>query len=145
MGVFGALKSIDGIMTALVAIPVVLFLAWVLHMALAGNHALVAAKTQAAQATVAAGQAQAAQAAQTVILKGDARQHLDLAIHQENAHDIEAAPGASNVLDDALVDAINRGVCRYDQDQPPDPRCAGLLGADPAVVQNAGADPGPPR
>jgi len=51
---------------------------------------------------------------------------LSITVHQDNAHAIEAAPGASALIDPGLNDAGRRGLCRYAA-YAGDPGCAGLL------------------
>lgn len=102
------------------------------------QHVAVAAQQQAGKATVAAGQAQAQTNAVQVVVAGQARDTLDIEVHQHNDQAIAAAPGASSALDARLNRAGIAGLCQHPA-YAADPGCAGLRGADPAVVPAAGS------
>jgi hypothetical protein len=131
------LKAIAGIMTALFMIPLVLLLVWWIWTEVASNNAAKKAQIQAGRAEVAAGQAQASAAAQRIVIAGQAREHLDLTVHQENAHAIAQAPGADAPLDPGLVRVANVGLCRHPAFAA-DPGCAGLRGPDPGQLPDPG-------
>lgn len=67
----------------------------------------------AANATVAAGQAQAQTNATQIVVSGGARDSVDITLHQANAQAIQAAPGADAVIDPALNAAGIRGLCAH--------------------------------
>lgn len=89
--------------------------AWVWVSVTNGSARNLAAHEQgvAAAATVAAGQAQAAQAAQQIVVTGGARDSVDITLHQANAQAIQSAPGANAAIDPALNAAGIRGLCRH--------------------------------
>lgn len=117
--------------------------AWAQFTGQGATRALAHAEQQAGSATVAAGQARAETNAIQIVVSGEARDHADLTTHQDNVHDIDAAPGADAPLDPRLNDVGRRGLCRLAAYRD-DPECAGLLKGDPAVVPPAGgAGPAP--
>jgi hypothetical protein len=130
------LKAIATILTMVVAIAVLAAGGYLFWEHLSTANKLAEAQRKAGAATVDAGQARAETAAQKIIVAGETRQHLDLAIHQDNANAIAAAPGADAPLDPGLIAAANFGLCRYPANAA-DPRCAGLQPAHPAVVSEA--------
>jgi hypothetical protein len=97
----------------------------------------VSEQTAAGKAVVGQAQAQAQTTAQQIVVSGQARDRLDIQVHQDNAQSIAAAPGADAPLDPALNTAGRRGLCRHPA-YAADPGCAGLLGADPAVLPPPG-------
>lgn len=100
--------------------------------------AVARAQTQVAKDTsvVVSGQAAAAQSAASIADAGTQRDALTITVHQDNAHAIAAAPGASARIDPALNAAGRGGLCRYAA-YAGDPGCAGLLAGDPALVPPA--------
>lgn len=130
------IKAIATIVTMVVVLIILGFGGWYLWTRISANHTLVKAQTQAGVATVGEHQAQAQAAAQRIIIAGDARQHLDIQVHQDNAHAIAQAPGADTPINPALIAAADRGLCRY-ASQSADPGCAGLRQPDPAVLPSA--------
>lgn len=133
---FGALKSIAGIATAIMVLAVLALIVgaiWWLH---SKNAVATKAQETAGHAVVAEHQAQAAQEAQAIVVRGGARDHVDVVLHQENAHAIEAAPGASAPLGAGFVTVFNQRVCQHpaestDCGQPP------VRPADPAQLPDA--------
>lgn len=137
----GALKSVAAILGSLVVLIVIAIALWLWWGDRSAKNLAVKEETVAANATVAAGQAQAAQQAQQIVVAGEARDHVDLTIHQENAHAIASAPGADAPLDPGMVAAVNRGLCRY-QTLATDPRCHELRQPDPAELPSTGSGTG---
>lgn len=111
--------------------------AWVHFTGQGAVKQLAHAEQQAGAATVAAGQAQAQTNAIQVQVAGEARDHVDLTLHEDNSRAIQAAPGADMALDSRLNDVGRRRVCQHPAYRD-DPGCAGLLGGDPAQLPDAG-------
>lgn len=110
------------------------FILWQGHSA---QRVAVQAQRQAGAATVSAGQAQAETATQRIVVAGQARDQLDIEVHQHNDRAIAAAPGADAPLDPRLNDVGRRGLCQHPA-YAADPGCAGLRPADPAELPDPG-------
>lgn len=94
----------------------------------------------AGNAVVGEHQAQANMAAQQIIVSGEARNHLDIQVHQQNAQAIQTAPGGSQKLDPGFISTFNRGLCKYATDAS-DPGCSGLYPGNSAVVPSSSPQP----
>jgi len=79
---------------------------------------IVQGKADTAQAQ---GEALTAQDVLAIVQAGASRDRETVVIHERNADRIQQAPGARAPLDPGLVDAINRGLCKY----PETPDCSG--------------------
>lgn len=99
--------------------------------------AKVVAQISADHAIVASGQVAAMQSAAEIADAGAQRQAVDITVHQDNAHAIQAAPGSAVRLDPALNAAGRRGLCRYPA-YADDPGCAGLRPDHPAALPPTG-------
>jgi len=95
------------------------------------------AATAHATAVAATGQTAATQSAAAIADQGAHRAALDITVHQDNQHAIQASPGAAAPLAPALNRAGRGGLCRYDA-YADDPACVGLRRGDPAVLPQAG-------
>ena len=134
----GALKAIAGIFTAIVAlvvIGIVVAIWWSDHSA---KSLAVKEQAVAGNSVVAAGQAQQSAAAQQIVVSGQARDRIDLEVHQSNDQAIAAAPGAGAPIDPRLNDVGRRGLCRHPSFAA-DPECARLLAGDTGVISQAGS------
>lgn len=109
------------------------------------RHALTAAQvveeSQKGKATVATEQSAAQVAAAIIADRGTQRDQLSITLHEDHAHALQSAPGATAQVDPALNAAGRRGLCEYAA-YSADPGCAGLRGGDPAQLPQAG--PGDP-
>jgi hypothetical protein len=132
------LQSIASIITGLIVAAVLAFLGYLWWSDHSAKTLAVKEQAVAGAAQVNAAQAQAATNAIQIQVAGEARDHLDIEVHQSNAQAIAAAPGASAPIDPALNAAGRRGLCQHPA-YAADPFCLGLRGADPAVVPPAGA------
>lgn len=133
------LKSAATIATMAVAVLVVgigAFFWWQNHSA---RNLAVAEQGKAGAATVSAGQSAAQTNAIQIQVAGEARDRVDLEVHEQNAQVIAAAPGAAIRLDPGVNLAGLRSLCQHRAAYGADPRCAGLLGGDPAQLPGAGA------
>jgi hypothetical protein len=129
-----AVSAVCLVLLVVIVLGVWGFVSWQNHSA---RNLAVAEQVKAGSATVAAGQAEAAQAAQTVFVAGTARDRSDNQVHLANVQAIAAAPGADAPVDPALNAAGRAGLCRHPA-YSADPGCAELLGGHPAVVPPAG-------
>lgn len=127
------LKAIATILSMVVALIVLGFVGYIWWTNHAGSKTVVTEQKIAGAATVNNQQTQAVAQAQKIVVSGEARNHLDIQVHQDNAHAIQAAPGANQLLDPDFVNAINRGLCHYASDAS-DPGCAGLHSGDTAEL-----------
>lgn len=104
------------------------------------RHALDAAKvgeaTQTDKAAVATGQSAAQVDAAIIADRGAQRDILLAALHEDHAHAIQAAPGASAPVDPAVAAAVRSGLCGYAA-YADDPGCAGLRVGNPAQLPPA--------
>jgi hypothetical protein len=104
--------------------------------------AQVKVQVEADQNAVASGQAAAVQAAASVADQGAQHAAIDITLHQDNQHAIQAASGAAAPLAPALNAAGRLGLCRYDA-YASDPACAGLRVDHPAQLPQAGGGDAP--
>lgn len=99
------------------------------------------AAAQGAQA-MAQAHAAAATAAGAVVAAGAQRDAQTQALHTENEHAIQAAPGAGQGLDPDLNAAGRRGLCAYRSYRDTGP-CLQLLGPDPSGGADADGSDAP--
>lgn len=133
---FGALKSIAGIATAIMVLAVLALIVGVVWWLHSKNAVATKAQETAGHAVVAEHQAQAAQQAQAIVVRGGARDHVDVVLHQENAHAIEAAPGASAPLGAGFVAVFNDRV-RLHAAESASPGVPSVQPANPAQLPDA--------
>lgn len=107
---FKALAAIAGLLT--IAIVVGLGI-WAFSSLAHLVNSATDAQRKAVIAQTAAAQAQAGAAAQRVVIAGEARQHLDLTLHQETAHVIDQTAGADAPLGPALARTLYQRMCEY--------------------------------
>lgn len=92
-----------------------------------GDHSAKALATKeqavAGNAVVGQGQAEAQTNAIQIQVAGQARDRVDLEVHQDNDRNIEAAPGASQAVDPRLNAVGLRGLCSHAVYRD-DPACA---------------------
>ena len=99
--------------------------------------ARVAVKVGKDQAIITTGQTSAVAAGATIATERARQDALTITLHQDNAHALEAAPGADAPLDPALNLAGRRGLCRYAA-YAGDVSCAGLFQGSAGQLQPAG-------
>jgi len=133
----GALKAIATILTMIVAAALIGIAGGLWWMDHSAKKLAVTEQAKAGAATVGQGQAQAQTAAQQIIVSGQARDHLDIQLHQDNANAIAHAPGASDALDPTLLRTARLGLCKHAA-YAADPGCARLREPDPPVVPKPG-------
>jgi hypothetical protein len=133
----GALKSIASILAAIVALIVLGFIAlawWNDHSA---KSLAVKEEAAAGAASVSAGQAQAQTNAIQIQVAGQARDRVDLEVHQANDQAIATSPGAAQSVDPRLNRVGLVGLCRH-LAYATDPECAELRSPDPTQRPDAG-------
>lgn len=108
-------------------------LTYVNHLRTAVKVAEVAEAVAKANATSANAQSGATTAAAVIADRGARRDALSITLHEEHAHDLQAAPGADAPVDPGLVAATRSRLCDYAAYQR-DPACAELRVAHPAQL-----------
>ncbi|HVY35272.1 MAG TPA: hypothetical protein VG960_12730 [Caulobacteraceae bacterium] len=109
---------------------------WRLEAGRAAQFQAALLQAQAVQASALA-QAASAKAAGAVLSAGAARDAATGAVHTENEHAIQSAPGSGQGLDRALNDAGRRGLCQF-RSYWADPACVQLRGDDSGRRADAG-------
>lgn len=106
----GKIIAILALVLVFVAIGLGGFLWFTNHSA---TKVAVKEQTAAGNATVAAGQAQANQTAQQIVVQGQARDTVDLEVHQHNDAAIDASQGATQPVNPQVIQNLDAGLCRY--------------------------------
>lgn len=130
----GKIIAILALVLVFVAIGLGGFLWWSNHSA---TKLAVKEQTAAGNATVGQGQAQNNAAAQTITVAGQARDTVDLEVHEHNDQTIASSPGADQPLDPRLVRNLDVGLCEHAAFRA-DPGCAGLLPGNSSQLPGPG-------
>lgn len=133
--------ALTALAVLVVLIGLVVLIRWIGDPLGLGKRKLDKAENTAAvatgQAVVADAKALTAADVATIVEAARQRDGATIVIRENNRDAILTAPGADARLDPALVQRINRGLCRYDANAA-DPRCAALRGSDTAELPEAG-------
>jgi hypothetical protein len=124
------ITAVCAVVLALLGVGIGIALWWSNHSA---QTVAVREQAVAANAAIAAGQARAETNAIQIQVAGQARDRIDLEVHEHNDQSISAAPGADAPVDPRLNSVGRRGLCQHPA-YAADPECAGLQRTDPAQL-----------